>query len=127
MLAISEILGYCWLTVGTIENLTLKMCCPTFPVQGTSFMTVSEGVPCSLPLPSSYTAFVGTTGECLHTGEEILTLTQNQLSEATETHGHGPKGRGQSFPGRSSSVIQTSGGIDRIGFFTEKRNFSTVS
>jgi hypothetical protein len=61
----------------------------------------------------------GTWRECLHTGEEILTLTQNQLSEATE------EAEG-SFPGRSSSVIQTSGAIDGIRFSNskEKANIS---
>lgn len=33
---------------------------------------------------------------CLHTGEQILSITQNQLSETTEeADGHGVKGRGQ--------------------------------
>lgn len=37
--------------------------------------------------------------ECLHTGEEILALTQNPLFEATEeAWGHGPKGSGQRLP-----------------------------
>lgn len=66
--------------------------------------------------------------ECLHTGEETLTLTQNQLSEATEEAcGQNPKGRGQSFPGRSSSVIQTSGAIDGNRFSTGKRKLTFLS
>lgn len=42
---------------------------------------------------------------CLHTSEQILPITHNQLSEATEeAYGHGTEGRGQRFPGRSSLV-----------------------
>lgn len=36
---------------------------------------------------------------CLHTGEQILPITQNQLSETTEeADGRGAKGRGKRLP-----------------------------
>lgn len=63
-------------------------------------MTVSSGVTWSLPMSSSY--LWGHRGECLHTGEETLTLTQNQLSEALRRPvgvAQRTEGRGQSYPG----------------------------